>query len=203
MLDLSGLVISEILAAFKDLEIGPAQLPVNELRSVVDLLKELQMNKELEWLLTELWSSSGVQGSWSTRDVTWFGQQLVGVRFSLGNRDSAVALCEDMMYNLRTVKGSLDQSTNETSTQLLQLYTTTGRQDEATALQKNMRQGQSGSGDLTDGEAALTTNTHLDLPEQARSQPKQPAKLSKKSENESERHIKYGVLQRRREQGLP
>ena len=87
-----------------------------------------------QYLLTLLWDSRSTQDKWSSSNIIWIGRRLVEVRFTHSKQSSAIALLEDIVYNLRRVWGPLDRSTLEMSTLLSSLYTASSRPQDAMAV---------------------------------------------------------------------
>ena len=166
MMELSRIILDEVLGACKHLQINFMQMQPTELNDLVALMGEQQKYGDLEWLLEQLWSSRHDQASWSSATIVWIGRRLVEVRFSHNDkRKSAIHLCDEIYYNLRRVWGPLDKTTIEMSTLLSQLYTSAGRYIDAMNVHEEvLRQLVSDENDdISMDEAAPMAMTHLEL----------------------------------------
>lgn len=85
----------------------------------------------MQWILTELWTSRHTQSSWPPSTIVTLGRRLIECRFTMGLRDEAIHLAEDMAYNLRRVWGPLDKTTLEITDLLAEMYTATNQETKA------------------------------------------------------------------------
>ena len=157
MLELSRTIIREVLRACKDSNINFERLQLEDLNDLVGLLGAQENFVDLEvscivgprvlssltvlllqWLLKSLWSSREVQKNWSATTIVSIGRRLAQARFLAGDRPGAIRLCEDICYNLRRVKGSLDPETLKVSELLSQLYTEADRTREAMGVHEEI-----------------------------------------------------------------
>ena len=134
MLNLSKTILQECIHSSKAVNFKFIELEIKELNNIIGVLGEQHNFADLEWLLTHLWCLRDDQTHWSSSTVTWIGRRLVEVRYSHGQRDSAIALLQDIIYNMRRVWGALDKSTLANSTLLSELYTVSGKHADAIAV---------------------------------------------------------------------
>jgi hypothetical protein len=126
MLHFSSSLLKEVLTAAQAIHLNILSLPIDELNMLVALLGTQHNYEHLEWLLADLWTARHTL-SWPASTIALLGRRLVECRFSMGLRDSAIALAEDMVYNLRRVWGPLDKTTLELSCLLAEMYTAVGQ----------------------------------------------------------------------------
>ncbi|MCJ1420615.1 hypothetical protein MMC32_006973 [Xylographa parallela] len=143
MLDLSQIIIREILTACKESNIKFVRMQLGELNDLVGLLGEQHNYADLQWLLNELWSSREVQKRWTSEDIIAIGKRYVQARFLASDPKSQkssdiLPLCEDICYNLRRVKGSLDPLALEMFELLSQIYTSVGHYREAMGVHEDI-----------------------------------------------------------------
>jgi len=142
MLDLSKLIIREVLQGCKDAKINFVQLKLTDLNELVGLLGEQKNYAELEWLLNSLWSSREVQKSWTATPATVIsiGILLVQTRFLLGPtyHSKAIRLCEAICYNLRQVSGGLSKRSLKLQDLLSKVYMTAGRYKDAMGVHEDV-----------------------------------------------------------------
>ncbi|KAG8528606.1 uncharacterized protein KY384_006293 [Bacidia gigantensis] len=142
-LETSRLVIRAVFAACRDHNISILSLTIEDIDSLVSLLGSQKNYSDLEYLLTQLWNSREIQSkSWkSSTTVLTLGRSLVQARFLLPDSDkkaSAINLAEDIAYNLRRAKGSLNPLTLEAYTLLSSLYTAQNRHREAMGIHEEI-----------------------------------------------------------------
>ncbi|MCJ1395329.1 hypothetical protein MMC18_008490 [Xylographa bjoerkii] len=143
MLDLSLTIIREVLLACKESNIKFVRMQLGELNDLVGLLGEQQNYADLQWLLSELWSTREGQKRWTSEDIIAIGKRFVQARFLASDPKSSknsetIPLCEDICYNLRRVKGSLDPLALEMFELLSQIYTTVGHYREAMGVHEDI-----------------------------------------------------------------
>ncbi|KAI9817884.1 MAG: hypothetical protein M1827_001003 [Pycnora praestabilis] len=166
MLSLSKDILHEVLHASRSLNVNFIYVSLTELNSLVGAMGEQRNFDDLEWLLTELWNNRHSQKTWSSGIIVAIGYRLVEVRFTHKHRDSAIHLCEDIVYNCRRVWGALDKTTIEMSTLLYSLYTTAGRYHKAMNLAEEMLRQELSDDDeeeVTGHDAIQTTLANLEL----------------------------------------
>lgn len=137
MLHLSNTLLREALTAAQAIHLNILALPADELNTLIGLLGAHQNYEHLEWLLTDLWTARHTL-SWPAGTIALLGRRLVECRFSMGLRDSAIALAEDMVYNLRRVWGPLDKTTLELSCLLAEMYTAVGAHAKAMGVHEEI-----------------------------------------------------------------
>ncbi|KAL1628509.1 hypothetical protein SLS56_005854 [Neofusicoccum ribis] len=138
MLDLSRTMLRQALEACGALGVSLTDMRVDELADVVELLGEQRNYEDLERVLAALWSSRAVHRTWSTPLVLAIARRLIETRAARGRVDDAVALAEDVRYNLERVWGPLDEATLDFTALLSALYTAHGRCAEALQLHENV-----------------------------------------------------------------
>ncbi|KAK4696787.1 hypothetical protein P7C71_g1188, partial [Lecanoromycetidae sp. Uapishka_2] len=134
MLDLSKTIMKECLRESRHVKVKFSELDVQELSDICGLLGQQHNFTDLEWLLSHLWELRDDQTHWSSSTIIWIGRRLVEVRFSHGHQDSAIALLQDIIYNMRRVWGALDKTTLEMSTLLSEFYAASGKHRDAIAV---------------------------------------------------------------------
>ena len=153
MLQLSKTVIHEVLDACKHHGIDLASLELGDLNELIGLLGEQRNWIELEvitlfslpsgsptqallmhpqqYLLTTIWSSRPTdETTWSETTTLTLARLLIHTRFLHPKPSyhlSAIALAEDIAYNLRRARGSLHPDTVAAYTLLSELYTKQAR----------------------------------------------------------------------------
>lgn len=126
MLDLSRDILSLVLAAGRKLKIQFRSMTLPDCNMLAGLLGMQHLYSDLEGLLSDLWTSRHVQQTWSSSTIVCIGKRLVEVRFAAGHKDSALHLCQDIIYNIRRVWGELDTTTLSMWQLLSELHTATG-----------------------------------------------------------------------------
>lgn len=128
---------------YADLEVSPhprRSLPVPRPTSNAPQFDEHVLTSLLQWILHDLWSSRHSQShsSWPATTVVAIGRRLVECRFAMGERASALALLEDICYNLRRVWGPLDKTTLEMEGLRAQMYTSLGQHARAMGVHEDI-----------------------------------------------------------------
>ena len=164
MLQLSKKVIQEVLDACKHHEIDLTSLELGDLNELIGLLGEQRNWIELEvstclpyrlksstqallmhhqqYLLTTMWSSRPTDdNSWSESTTLTLARLLIQARFLHPKPSyhlSAIALAEDIAYNLRRARGSLHPDTIAAYTLLSELYTKQARYRDSMGVHEEM-----------------------------------------------------------------
>lgn len=123
LLNVSGVIIQEVLRVIRDLKINLSQISLDYLNILIGLLGERKDYKNLVWLLSGLWSSRNQQANWSPAITLQLARRYILARYLTGDALKASRLAEDIVYNCRRVNGARHSSTLEMSTLLSQLYT--------------------------------------------------------------------------------
>ncbi|RDL37292.1 Uncharacterized protein BP5553_04725 [Venustampulla echinocandica] len=165
MLELSQSITNQIMKTVRSSQINISDVPIDLLNNVCGLLGDYQNMDDLEWILTALWQSRDSQPTWSTSTVVGIGRRLVETQFSHGHQDQAIALCEDICYNLRRVWGALDATTLEMHILLSSFHTAAGNYRKAMLVHEEvLRDTVSDKGsELPLAEASKIAVQHLEL----------------------------------------
>ncbi|KAL8864489.1 MAG: hypothetical protein Q9174_007334, partial [Haloplaca sp. 1 TL-2023] len=139
MSELSRKIIRGVLQACKESKIDFVRLKLEELNELVALLGMQQNYTDLEWILELLWTSRDVQKLWSPHTIIAIGRLLICARYlNPSRRPAAIALAEDITYNMRRTWGSLDPETLNMENLLGEMYTTMGHHREAMDLHESV-----------------------------------------------------------------
>ncbi|KAF9884696.1 hypothetical protein FE257_001325 [Aspergillus nanangensis] len=167
MLGLSKSILADILQVYRTLGVRFTELEVSESNELALLLGEQRSFENLEFLLTDLWTSRIVQKTWSSDTIVTIGRRLVEARFSCGKTEQAIRLCSDICYNLRRVWGSFDRMTLELTTLLSELYTASGNYRAAMTVHERILRQLVTDGDISDtlsvSEAATIASKHTEF----------------------------------------
>ncbi|KAK5080604.1 hypothetical protein LTR05_008549 [Lithohypha guttulata] len=127
MMDLSRMILAEVFHICRNSkytnEINLARCQLFELNALIALAGEQGDFQNLQWLLRLLWESREAQSTWSTDTILQLGRCLVQVQFAFGNTKDAVRLCENIVYNVRRVRGLRHHYTMEFRDLLASMYT--------------------------------------------------------------------------------
>ncbi|KNG89117.1 hypothetical protein ANOM_002969 [Aspergillus nomiae NRRL 13137] len=155
MLVLSKTILHEIVSSYHEKGVNLTDFETTDLNQLAILLGGQRNFEDLEFLLSELWSSRVVQKTWSSDTIILVGRRLVEARFSNGRTMQATQLCGDLCYNVKRVWGQFDRSALELTNLLSALYTTEGDHVRAMGVHESvLRQLLEDSTDITLSEAA-------------------------------------------------
>lgn len=199
----SKLLLQEIMANAKQINVQLSELPFAELNDLITVLGEHELFEELEVclllflfpffffffvtlnddtnrlqvILTDLWTSRIVQRTWTINVVVWIGRRLVETRYCSGHVDAAIKLGRDICYNLRQVWGNCDPITLDMTKLLSGMYTASGNYRAATALHESALNELLNDHDAVHNSRASDTVTqHLDLLKHAQARLQKGAK---------------------------
>ncbi|KAI1394396.1 uncharacterized protein F4822DRAFT_388082 [Hypoxylon trugodes] len=131
MLQSSRTVLQTVFAAFREAGVDFVSLHFEDLSSLINLLGDQKNYGELETLLKALWQSREIQRSWSPANVLQIGRLLIDAHVLASHNDDAVALAENLYYNVRESRGGLDTYTLAVADKLTVLLARLGRSREA------------------------------------------------------------------------
>ncbi|OGM48741.1 hypothetical protein ABOM_001997 [Aspergillus bombycis] len=155
MLVLSKTILHEIISSYHEKGVNLTDFETTDLNQLAILLGGQRNFEDLEFLLSELWSSRVVQKTWSSDTIILVGRRLVEARFSNGRTIQATQLCGGLCYNVKRVWGQFDRSALELTNLLSALYTTEGDHVRAMGVHESvLRQLLEDSADITLSEAA-------------------------------------------------
>ncbi|KAL5348657.1 hypothetical protein ACLOAV_006074 [Pseudogymnoascus australis] len=136
--ELSQSITKKIMKTVRSGHINITEVSIDLLNDACGLLGDHRNLEDLEWVLSALWESRDAQPSWSTSTVVGIGRRLVETQFSQGHQDKAIALCEDICYNLRRVWGPLDATTLDMLVLLSSFYTAAGNYRKAMLVHEDV-----------------------------------------------------------------
>lgn len=166
MLQLSKTILTLVIAASKTLHVKFSSMNLDEINLIAGLMGLLEMYADLEQILTDVWIARHNQNTWSSSTVVSLGRRLIEVRVAAGMTESAIHLCEDIIYNLRRVWGELDATTLTFWSLLAELYSVTGNFHAAQNVHEDILHQSIHAvedGDVTADRGAAVAAAHLDL----------------------------------------
>ncbi|KAF5855792.1 hypothetical protein ETB97_008434 [Aspergillus alliaceus] len=164
MLDLSKTILHGIISSYHETGVSLTDFEDTELNQLAILLGGQKSFEDLEFLLSQLWSSRIVQKTWSSDTIILVGRRLVEARFSNGRTTQAIQLCGDLCYNVKRVWGQFDRSALELTNLLSSLYTAEGDHVRAMGVHESvLRQLLEDSADLTLSQAAEIASSQAAL----------------------------------------
>ncbi|KAI9762962.1 MAG: hypothetical protein M4579_000025 [Chaenotheca gracillima] len=140
MMKLSSTILTQVLRGSEKTHTDFSKMSMVTLNLIVSMLGDQKNYLDLERILRSLWNARLTTLSWDSYTIVWIGRRLCEVQFAHGHYTEAIALCEDMCYNLRRVYGPLDRVTIDCFNLLSSFHTASGHPEKAIAVHEEIMQ---------------------------------------------------------------